>query len=57
MAVAILYRLMATVKVSWVEPFASVQDLLVQISGASPDHLSHLLPDAWLQTLPEARRG
>ncbi len=55
-AAAILYSVMASAKSNQVEPFAYVRDLLMQLSGERPDDLSHLLPDAWLPTHPEARR-
>ena len=55
-AAAILYSIMASAKSNQVEPLAYVRDLLVQFSGQSPDDLSDLLPDHWLQTHPEARR-
>lgn len=55
-AAAILYSIMASAKANQVEPFAYVQDLLVQISGEPPDDLSDMLPDQWLQKHPDARR-
>lgn len=57
---AILFSVMASCKANQVEPFAYLRDVLSRTSAwdaANSSELGQLLPDAWLESHPEARRA
>lgn len=56
---AILFSAMASCKANQVEPFAYVRDVLSRLCAEAPTSafsLDTLLPDAWLESHPEAQR-
>jgi hypothetical protein len=53
---ATLYRLVASCKRHHVDPFAYLKDILERLPTHPRKALGELLPDAWLEGSPEARR-
>ncbi len=54
---ATLYSLVGTCKRHQIDPFAYLKDVLGRLPTHPADRLRELLPDAWLETHPQARRG
>ena len=53
---ATLYSLVASGKRHQVDPFAYLKDILERLPTHPAKALGELLPDAWLEARPEARR-
>jgi hypothetical protein len=53
---ATLYSLVASCKRNQVDPFAYLKDVLERLPTQSATALSELLPDAWFEAHPGARR-
>jgi transposase len=51
-----LYSLVGSCKRHQVDPFAYLKDILERLPTHAADRLGELLPDAWSQTHPQARR-
>jgi transposase len=53
---AVLYSLTGTCKYRDIDPFAYLRDILGRLPNQPADRLGELLPDAWFETHPQARR-
>ena len=53
---ATLYSLVASGKRHQIDPFAYLKDVLERLPTHRPKALGELLPDAWLEAHPGARR-
>jgi transposase len=53
---ATLYSLVASGKRHQIDPFAYLKDVLERLPTHPPNALGELLPDAWLEAHPGARR-
>src|SRR5262249_28103280 len=53
---ATLYSLVESCKRHQIEPFAYLKDILERLPAHPADRLGELLPHAWLETRPKARR-
>jgi hypothetical protein len=54
---ATLYSLVGSCKRHQVDPFAYLKDVLERLPTHPADRFGELLPDAWLETHPQARRN
>jgi transposase len=53
---AVLYSLTGTCKHLGIDPFAYLRDVLDRLPAHPVDRLGELLPDAWFEAHPRARR-
>ena len=51
-----MYSLVESCKRHQIEPFAYLKDTLERLPAHPADRFGELLPDAWLETRPRARR-